>query len=178
MKFTKVLATGGALVCALLFSAQASAAVVPCDPTYPGATRSMELDVTGTIACFDSGLVNENYPDLIYKNNFGGAVEGPGPNPFEYFTGNGGTSGTFKVTAPGAGDFLLVFKFGGGQADPDWFSYNFSGTVEGSWSVTGNQALSHYSVYGVPSEVPEPATLALLGMGLVGFGLARRRRKI
>ena len=28
-----------------------------------------------------------------------------------------------------------------------------------------------------PTQVPEPGTLALLGIGLAGFGLARRRKK-
>ena len=178
----KVLAATSLTACALLMSGQATAAMFTCDTSYPDYSRLMTMDNTsGTISCFESGLVNEDYDDLYYKNNFGGAEEfgagNPGElNPFTEFTGNGGTSGTFTVVAPGAGDFLLVFKFGGGQFDPDWFSYNFSGTVSGDWSVNQDQALSHYSVYGVPTtSVPEPTTLALLGLGLVGFGVARRR---
>jgi hypothetical protein len=196
---TKILALATLSASALALSATANAAAVQCDLGYDGYTRYMELtNIAGSPdpACFASGLVNEEFDDLIYKINFNedGTVddtEGPGPNPFDSFIGGGdNSSGSFSFVdglmfEPGA---LIVFKFGGGQATPDWFAYSINGMTGADWELVClieqacQTGLSHVSVYGKikpPVGVPEPGTLALLGLGLAGFGIgARRRQKI
>jgi hypothetical protein len=58
-----------------------------------------------------------------------------------------------------------------------YFAYeNEMMKVDGNWIITG-QDLSSFSWSASTSVVPEPGTLALLGLGMVGLGAARRRQK-
>ena len=48
-------------------------------------------------------------------------------------------------------------------------------TLSYGLSTTSNNIIGHFLVR--PTTVPEPGTLALFGIGLLGMGLARRRKK-
>jgi len=63
----------------------------------------------------------------------------------------------------------------------DFLGYNITsiGWTINSYSIANDLASvgSSISVYGESAQVPEPATLALFGIGLAGLGFARKKRK-
>jgi hypothetical protein len=62
------------------------------------------------------------------------------------------------------------------KAGPTFSTFELEfGDLSGDW--ISEQGLSHASLYGIIGDgtVPEPGTLGLLGLGLLGLGMARRR---
>ena len=127
----------------------------------------------------------------LYKQDVGGPESGPFAPSYVTEFSNTPTDPedatiTYVMGMPViSGDpiYLLVKD---GNHDPIWYIFNlgltglpWNGTdtiyLQGFWPENG--AISHVSIYGPSTSVPEPTTLLLLGLGLVGVAGIRRTLK-
>lgn len=191
------------LVMGLAMPGTASAAFISCanTPSDPGADYNISTKVSTATACTILAPLNASLNDTLSLINteaffginnwlFDGKWELPGDTSSYFnFTG-GGQSGTYTYAGPTTiSDFMFVFKDGN---DTNLVGYRLGGTsgtyltpfTAPPFSFRGNATskdVSHISVYyrnggGTPPlAVPEPGVLLLMGAGLIGLGIARRR---
>jgi len=94
----------------------------------------------------------------------------------------GDPAGTFDQSSNGTSSTVVRWQsvtFAGLTAGT--YTYRISGmntAIWGDWGSLTNNWQGHLTITGetIVGEVPEPGTLAVLGLGLAGLGLTRRKR--
>jgi hypothetical protein len=184
-------AVGVVALAGMALSTPALADPITCSPNT--ANNHMIIDDAVVSSCLGAGVGNltgQNHNDLFLNGATGDGYESAGksdePNLFNItFTQlqpNGSTTGDFSFDASfwdNAISGAIGFQFGTGNRADEWFVFELqhgqtSGLFEFINMFGRGGGLSHVNLY----RVPEPSGLVMLGLGVFGASLARKRSKV
>lgn len=196
----KYLLSAAALGAVAAFSAPASAALVTCPASFVTDGTAKVFNGSDTAASACQYLTPPSTSTVGSITNINGAAfygfTDWADNGQTQIDGGGSSSGSWTIAGVDfvAYDYIIVFKDGAGtNLTAFLFNEEFA---SGSWSTpftdppfdlpggSTSHGVSHYTIakrYNPetppPVDVPEPAMLGLFGLGLMGLGMARRRRR-
>lgn len=196
----KYLLTAAALGTVVAFSAPANAALIACPTSFvaDGTAKVFNLGSSAVSGCqYDNATSQSTVASLanINASGFFGYSDWVSNSQGQIDPGAGG-AGSFNIAGVDfdAYDYIIVFKSGKGtHLTAFLFNEEFA---SGNWTTpftdppfdlpgkSTTHDVSHYSIVKrynpkpeePPVGVPEPAMLGLFGLGLMGVGMARRRR--
>ena len=194
-----------ALALGLTVAGQAHAEFISCTGTDYDISGKVSTATACTILAPLNGSQNDNpMPGVVNTESFFGITDWEFDGKwnssdtgfvdtsdlFDFY--GGGASGSFTYTGSDSiEDIMFIFKDGAGTNLVGYLVTADDGTYNTPFTklpfpLTGGSTVknvSHISVYyrdgdggTPPSQIPEPGTLLLLGAGLAGLGLARRRK--